>query len=348
MNDPLQTAGPELSGPDRGLRSSIFVGPQGLRPFWALLIYVAIVATPLLLFLLPSHLAFGTPTEQASAHQELSPLEAIAREWMTFAYVVFATFVMSRMEDRSVFDYGFARIPQRWRWLAVGAVLGVAFQSLLILVLWSTHHLVFAGFLLDPGTAIGAGLLWAVAFLGVACFEEFLFRGYLQFNLTRCFAGLVRTISPNSRNADAIGFWVAAVLISFGFGLIHGGNPGESPIGLLCAGIAALVFAYSLWRTGSLWWAIGLHAGWDWAQSYLFGVADSGGVSAYRLLSTHPAGSPLMSGGLTGPEGSVFVLPVMVLITMAAVLTLPRRNASLLLWNNIEAPLATQINSAHE
>lgn len=348
MNEPLQTAGPEFPNSDTALRSSIFFGPEGLRPFWALLIYLAILATPPLLFLLASHLALGAHAEHASARHEMSPLDATASEWMTFAYVAFATWVMSRIEDRSVFDYGFARVPKRWRWLAVGAVLGVSFQSLLILVLWSTHHLVFAGFLLHPGMAIGAGLLWAVAFLGVACFEECLFRGYLQFNLTRCFAGLVRSISPNSRNAEAIGFWIAAVLISFGFGLVHGTNPGESPIGLLCAGIASLVFAFSLWRTGSLWWAIGLHAGWDWAQSYLFGVADSGGVSAYRLLSTHPAGSPLMSGGLTGPEGSLFVLPIMVLITIAAVLTLPRRNASLLLWNNIETPLAAQVNSAHE
>ncbi len=328
-------------------RSSLFFGPEGLRPFWALLLYLAIVLTPLLLYQVAA--AMGTaPTHAQLTAREIAPFDSLTTEWMLFAYVCFATWIMSRIEDRSFFDYGLALIPRRWRWLGIGAFLGVLFQSLLILILWNTHHLVFAGLLLRPAIALAAGLVWAVAFLGVAFFEEFLFRGYLQFNITRCFAGLVRAISPNSRNAEAIGFWIAAVLISFGFGLVHRGNPGESPLGLLCAGCAGLMFAFALWRTGSLWWAIGLHAGWDWAQSYLFGVADSGGVSAYRLLSTHPAGSALMSGGLTGPEGSVFVLPVMVLITIAAVLTLPRRKASLLLWNNIETPLATPVGSAHE
>lgn len=345
MNEPVHTAAPELSGPSLAPRSNLFVGPDGLRPFWALLIYIAILATPMLLLVLAAHLAHAHPHQ--SSH-EMSPIQGLIGEWLTFAYVFFASWIMSRIEHRSVFDYGLSRVPQRWRWVVIGVALGVAFQSLLILILWSTHHLVFAGFLLHPGTAIGAGLLWGVAFLGVGFFEEFLFRGYLQFNLTRCFAGLVRTISPNIRNAEAIGFWIAAVLISFGFGFAHHTNSGESPIGLLCAGLAALVFAYSLWRTGSLWWAIGLHAGWDWAQSYLFGVADSGGVSAYRLLSTHPAGSTLLSGGLTGPEGSIFVLPIMLLITISAVLTLPRRNASLLLWNNIETPLPAQVGSTHE
>ena len=73
------------------------------------------------------------------------------------------------------------------------------------------------------------------------------------------------------------------------------------------------MFAFSLWRTGSLWWAIGLHAAWDWAQSFLFGVADSGGISTHRLLSTHPVGPAWLSGGATGPEGSIFVLLVMLL-----------------------------------
>src|ERR1700745_2783677 len=32
---------------------------------------------------------------------------------------------------------------------------------------------------------------------------------------------------------------------------------------------AGLLFCLSLWLTKSLYWAVGLHAGWDWSQSYL-------------------------------------------------------------------------------
>lgn len=326
--------------------SNLFIGPDGLRPFWRLLIYLAILFVPVMLFVVASHLAGEKALPDKNAVHEMSPLTGAIGEWCQFAFVFFATWIMSRIESRSVFDYGFARTPRRLHWLLIGAALGLTFQSLLIVTLRSTHHLVFAGVLLRPMSAVGYGLCWAVAFIGVGFFEEFLFRGYLQFNLTQCLADLVRYFSPASRHAEAIGFWSAAVLISFGFGLLHGFNPGESPIGLLCAGGAGLMFAFSLWRTGSLWWAIGLHAAWDWAQSFLFGVADSGSVSMHRLLSTHPVGPAWVSGGATGPEGSVFVLPVMLVIVLIAAYTLPRTRTSFLAHStNEETRLIPEVNS---
>lgn len=335
MNEPAQTAdSTEIAPSGDHPPTNLFIGPDGLRPFWALLLYLAILLTPMMLMLAATYLAKGgggvgnLNHQRSDAVREISPLTSLIAEWMQFGFVFFATWIMSRIEDRNVLDYGLARTLRRVPWLLTGAVLGLLFQSILILMLWSTHHLVFAGVLLRPLPAVMYGAVWLVAFLGVAFFEEFLFRGYLQFVLTRCFAGLVRSVSPESRRAEAIGFWTAAVFISFGFGSLHGMNPGESPIGLLCAGCAGLMFAFSLWRTGSLWWAIGLHTAWDWAQSFLFGVADSGSMSAHRLLSTHPAGLVWVSGGATGPEGSIFVLPVMVVITLVAALTLPRNRIS--------------------
>jgi uncharacterized protein len=68
---------------------------------------------------------------------------------------------------------------------------------------------------------------------------------------TRKIAHLFKT-----RQSKAFGFWTAALLLSILFGVGHKQNPGESPIGLLAAGLAGLVFSLSLWRTGSLWWAM--------------------------------------------------------------------------------------------
>jgi hypothetical protein len=43
----------------------------------------------------------------------------------------------------------------------------------------------------------------------------------------------------------------------------------------------------------------------------------------HHLLATHPVGKPLLSGGTTGPEGSIFILPILALACLIIVLTLP-------------------------
>jgi membrane protease YdiL (CAAX protease family) len=157
-------------------------------------------------------------------------------------------------------------------------------------------------------------------------FEEYLLRGYLQYTLSRGLAGLYQAIFKSS-HSTALGFWTAALLLSTLFGLGHGSNPGESPIGLLSAGLAGLLFCFALWRTGSLWWAIGFHASWDWAQSFLYGVADSGMMAQHHLLATHAVGKPILSGGATGPEGSAIIVVVFALASAIIVVTLPRAHS---------------------
>jgi hypothetical protein len=44
----------------------------------------------------------------------------------------------------------------------------------------------------------------------------------------------------------------------------------------------------------------------------------------HHFLATHAHGSPVISGGTTGPEGSMFVLPILALVTCILVVTLPR------------------------
>ena len=136
-------------------------------------------------------------------------------------------------------------------------------------------------------------------FLMVAFFEESTLRGYLQFTLTR-----------------GIGFWWGALLLSLLFGFSHGTNPGETPVGLFAAAGVGLVFCLSLWYTGSLWWAVGFHASWDWAESYFYGTSDSGLVVRGHLLGEHPIGPRLWSGGTTGPEGSLLVLALLVIMAL--------------------------------
>ena len=126
-------------------------------------------------------------------------------------------------------------------------------------------------------------------------FEEFTFRGYLQSTL-----------------ASGIGFWPAAILLAALFGAAHLGNPGEAQIGTVMAGAFGLVSAFALRRTGTLWLGIGMHASWDWGETYFFGTPDSGLLAEGHLLHSSFHGPAWLTGGSIGPEGSLFVFAVLI------------------------------------
>jgi hypothetical protein len=81
----------------------------------------------------------------------------------------------------------------------------------------------------------------------------------------------------------------------------------------------------SIWYTGSLWWAIGFHATWDWGETYFYGTPNSGVAGEGHFLTAHPVGNILFSGGATGPEGSLLVLPTIVLLAIILYFTVGPR-----------------------
>jgi hypothetical protein len=60
---------------------------------------------------------------------------------------------------------------------------------------------------------------------------------------------------------------------------------------------------------------------WDWAQSFLYGVPDSGLLVQGRLFATHAVGNPMLSGGADGPEGSILCIPIMLLVIVVLLFT---------------------------
>ncbi len=304
------------------------IGTGRLGSGWRLLIYLVLASPVLILPMLRSHTEPANPGY--TPPHFVDAFSVFLSEILLFAWVVFCTFVLSRIERRRITSYGLDVAQGRPGQFLAGLFWGVASMSLLVGVLWKMHLLLFDGQLLHGGAFWRSVPVWLGCFLLVALFEDFLMRGYLQFILTRVLEDVfdavagVFSISRRDGTSAAFGFWTSAVLLSFLFGLGHSNNPGESPLGLISAGLAGLVFCLSLWRTGSLWWAVGFHCSWDWAQSFLYGVADSGTMIDRRLFATHPAGDTLLSGGTTGPEGSLFVLPVVALVAVVIVVTLPR------------------------
>ncbi len=318
----------------------LFFGADGLRAGWGLLLFIAIVfACGYSIHLLQTaiqHRHSGVAVSKSDGSvasgagktktdaKLMTPKAAIIEEGSTFLVVMLATFLVSRVEGRSFGVYGLGG-RQRAAQFFAGLFWGVVLLSLLVGILRLLGFLQFDARLLSGGTAFRYGLLWALGFLFVGLLEETMLRGYAQYTLARGLAGIYGAIFPSTRHRHTFGFWTAALFLSFVFGFGHSSNPGESPLGLLAAGLAGLVFCFALFRTGSLWWAIGIHTSWDWAQSFLYGVADSGLMADGHLFATHPVGRPIFSGGLTGPEGSIFA--ILMLAIMAGIVALTLRQA---------------------
>lgn len=294
---------------------SLFIGPDGLRAIWALLLFdIVRLALRFVLF---------SAVDTALPHNHTGEMQGpvvTAFEAASLATVLLSTWLLATIEGRRLTDYGLGDSRGLRRFL-VGAAWGAAFLALLVFALHAIGALAFDGRPLAAPAAVKYGSGWLVTFVLVGLFEETLFRGYALITAARGLASICRYL--RWPHADAIGFSLAALALSAYFGFGHGSNPGESPIGLISAGLIALIFCFTLWRTGSLWWAIGFHVAWDWMESFFFGVSDSGSSIQNSLFTTHPLGDRLLSGGATGPEGSLLVFPILALATLVAALTLP-------------------------
>ena len=348
---------PDDSGPDmvpyRGLRW-IFIGPGGLRAGWSALLFL--VLTFVFLVLLSS---VSTRIVKA-LHLQLGQFTAgstILQEGLFFLALLGAAAVVAALEQRRILDYNLTG-PRRLPRFFTGLLAGFLALSVLVGAMAQGGWLRFGPASLSGAQILHFAALWAIAFLLVGLCEEGSFRCFLQSTFTRglnlgwslavvgavclfcllnpkvngaagvyamALLGLVPILVLHRRRAPGSGFWQAAWVSSTIFGFIHTGNTGESWIGIFAAAFIGFVFCVSIRVTGSAWWAIGCHASWDWAETYFYGTADSGLAPRGHYLTTSPAGNALLSGGASGPEGSLLVLPVILLLLLALLVLYARR-----------------------
>jgi hypothetical protein len=57
-----------------------------------------------------------------------------------------------------------------------------------------------------------------------------------------------------------------------------------------------------------------MHAAWDWSETFLYSVPDSGLVLPGHLMNPTFHGSRWLTGGSVGPEGSVLLLVVIAVL----------------------------------
>ncbi|UWZ83901.1 CPBP family intramembrane glutamic endopeptidase [Occallatibacter riparius] len=329
--------------PDHDLRW-VFFGPDGLRAGWSVVIFVSLIV---MLGAVAS--AIARAIHPPSHSHEFSPASGLISEFMSVVVLILAAWIVSLIEKRKLLDYNLRGV-RRGFYFATGLMCGFAALSALVGGLAAGGWLHFGPVALSGGQILVYAALWGATFLLVGCFEEGTMRCYLLYTFTRGInfqwaAGLVGCVSGlllwkvhgegawgaymlalggllpcfwlQMKKAPSAGFWNAAWVTSFLFGAGHTGNNGENWIGIFAAGAIGFVFCVSVYVTGSAWWAIGCHAAWDWGETYFYGTADSGMVAKGHLLTATPAGPAFWSGGADGPEGSVLVLGVILLMLLA-------------------------------
>lgn len=298
---------------------SLLLGRYGVRAGWSILVFVMLAALTFFALSLASaifidvfHHAATPPSSHTIESHIVRPGGLLLEELSLFLAVLLPSWLLARIEHRPLAVFGLGR--QRLADALRGAATGLLCMSLLIAAMQRCHALAIEGVVLHGTAVLSYGLRWLLVFILVALAEEYLTRGYLLFTLTRAFVDLGERAWPQQARATA--FWLASLIMSTVFALLHLDNRGESLGGIVMVFGAGMLFCYGLWRTGSLWWSVGFHALWDWSQSFLFGVPDSGSLSAGRLLATHPVGRAWLSGGTDGPEASLLVAPVLLLAAL--------------------------------
>jgi membrane protease YdiL (CAAX protease family) len=271
----------------------VFFNSRGLRAGWRLLIFVGIFVGLEFLagWILPR---IFHPKERPF----LDPVAFISNDLQDLIVALLATWIMARIERRRFADYGIpvrnAFGPDFW----VGLAWGIGSTSLLVGLIAAFGGYRILGLAIHGGALWYFLVLWIIANLLIGFAEEVQFRGYLLATLT-----------------DGIGFWPAAILLSIGFGAVHYFlKPHERWEDFASTGLLGLFVCLTLRRTGSLAFAIGFHAAFDFANLFLWSGQNAGEYAVGHLFETRWQGPQWLTGGFLGPEASWMVFVVIFLM----------------------------------
>jgi len=184
-----------------------------------------------------------------------------------------------------------------------GLFLGIVLFALVMATLLVTGNLTVA----SGGTFVGLVLaLFAALFTAVN--EELLFRG-MMFRLVERHVGTVP----------------ALLVTSALFGLAHAANPGATWVSWIAIALeAGILLGVAYVTARSLWFPIGLHCGWNFAETGVFG-ANLSGVQADGLLQSKFLGSVWLTGGAFGPEAGIPAIAICLAASLTLLMTASRQ-----------------------
>ena len=208
-------------------------------------------------------------------------------------------------KNRPLFKaYGTGLSGNRLPELAIGLLTGFGMNGLLILfaMLHGDIHLYFDRF------NIGAFLiLFAAVFIQSAA-EEIMCRGFIYHRVLRTYRGQ---------------YLAAALVNGIFFGLIHITNEGATPVAIIDIIICGIQYSAMVYYFDSVWMTMGAHAGWNFTQSILAGLPNSGTVFPYSIfrLDAATATSSFFYDVGFGVEGTIpaVILEILVLVLIIVI-----------------------------
>ncbi|PYL37278.1 MAG: hypothetical protein DMF34_10965 [Verrucomicrobia bacterium] len=272
---------------------SLFLGQAGLRHGWRFVIFAAAIILAFQFVEGPVILFFAV-----KFHLDLNALTAqllILSEIVGFVIVLTVTGAAALLERRRIDSYGLPVNRRFGRLFWDGAFVGLLTIIFVGLAMLAADGMQVHGLALHGKEIITSSILWLVGMLLVGVSEEYLFRGYALQSLWR-----------------AAGFWPAALITSGLFAGAHLSKPHENAIDIGMIFALGVILCLSVQVTGSLWWAVGWHATFDFGQFFIIGTRNGGQLPVGRLFDATFSGPAWINGGELGTEASYFMIPAAV------------------------------------
>ncbi len=287
-----------------------------------------------LLFILAALWVAASLTGGRIAALVAAPLwKDVVRQCATAVLLAAGLYAIARsgMDDlRPLSGIGFVRRPGARREFALGLALGWGIALVLVVPALLSRNLSMN---VDFGRAsLSRLVLSAVVLCAFALCVQLIVAG-LPARL------LVRTAGPS---------WTVIAMVLLAFCLVLSGEAGRDGA-IVFAVLAAALFTAAFLRTRAIWLPLGLQLGWTLVLALLFGVAPQYAPAASGIVHSDIGRPAWLTGGPSGPEGSVFA-PLVLILALAILYRMTREYAWRYTYQPIEGagyPVEVQPPPAH-
>lgn len=283
---------------------TIFVNRHGeMRSGWRIGLFVVVAIT--LMYVMTFPLRFLWPAlEEGGA----TWIGMILGSTISLAGAMAASFILTRfVNNKPLGAIGLWFHAATFREFTAGCIIGFLGMTLIFLALLLINGVEITLTVVEPIGITALILLSLIHFAVAALLEEVIFRGY-----------------PFQTLIQGVTVLPAILIMALLFSAAHFFNPNASVFGMINIALAAILLSIAYLKTKSLWLPFGLHLGWNFSQTTLYGFPTSGiSFDQFQFLIASVSAPDWLSGGAFGPEGGVLAT-ISLMICTVYILKSPR------------------------